>query len=175
MMTPNHHLPLTFGSNGGDESETSSELSIKTRRVKYHEDEEVKSDKTRNKRRFMTEEKDDQCSRMLAEEEEVVGSELVPYRLLWLDTEVRELFDDVHKLIDNEGIHNFVQPKAGERMRLRAMVTNRSNEECYAQGSERRKEKKGVVLRPRQLKAEKEKGCWLRQQKSGSHGDFVMG
>nr|GEU89578.1 hypothetical protein [Tanacetum cinerariifolium] len=64
----------TFGNNGGDESETSIELSIKTRRVKYREDEEVKSDKTRNKRRFMREEKDDSGPRTLAEEEEVVDS-----------------------------------------------------------------------------------------------------
>nr|GEU78498.1 hypothetical protein [Tanacetum cinerariifolium] len=32
-------------------------------------------------------------------------------------------FGDVHELVDNEGIHNFVQPNARERMSLQAMVT----------------------------------------------------
>ncbi|GKD00201.1 ty3-gypsy retrotransposon protein [Tanacetum coccineum] len=32
---------------------------------------------------------------------------------------------DVHGLMDNKGNHNFVQPNAGERMRVQAMVTGR--------------------------------------------------
>nr|GFA80915.1 hypothetical protein [Tanacetum cinerariifolium] len=64
---------------------------------------------------------------------------------------------NVHGLMDNGGIHNFVQSNAGELMRLQDMVTGERNVTpwvadvrrkkrmlCYVQGSGRQKRKESV-------------------------------
>ncbi|GJV96653.1 hypothetical protein Tco_1548230 [Tanacetum coccineum] len=73
------------------------------------------------------------------------------------------------KELDNESEDRKVERDAereGEQTILETFGSDRVRN-CYALGNRRWKKEKGVVLSPRQLKAEEEKECWLQQRKTG--------
>nr|GEX68728.1 hypothetical protein [Tanacetum cinerariifolium] len=99
---------------------------------------------------------DDSESDLMTPAEEVVGIRHISTLFFLFEHEsLRSLqlwerigISDVHGLMDNEGNHNFVQPNAGEQMRLHAMVTvtpwasdnrRRKRVKCYVQGGGRGK------------------------------------